>query len=107
MNILRSKTIWKWAALIANILFWVVFSAWSYIVAENCLVIVLMYYTPLGWIYVGIEVFSVAVLIAAAGRQGIRKSVYFLLACHGMIFVIGLEASVFVAYVGGEGSNCL
>jgi hypothetical protein len=108
----RRRYVWKSTTVIVHILLWVGLATWSYLTAglyrfANCWSIIMFYIPPLGFLWLGVGLGSLAVLIASISRPNLRASWWFFAACHGLVLALGLQAAPLAAYLATGQVDCL
>jgi hypothetical protein len=103
----RYNYIWRLGTVLVHTLLWVALAAWSYMTAgdytfASCFPIIMIYFPPLAFIWLAVGICSFAILITSITRPHFRKNAWFLAACHGMVFAIGLQAFPVAAYAAVE-----
>lgn len=93
-------------------LLWLALAAWAYMTAANttfasCFPVIMIYFPPLGFLWFTVGFTSFAILIASISHSQLRKNTWFLVACHGLVFAIGLQAFPVAAYAAVGRVNCL
>lgn len=109
---MRYSYLWRAGSVLMHTLLWVALVTWSYMTAgrytfASCWSIIMFYIPPIGFLWLAVGFSSVAFLIAAISRPQLRKSGWFLAACHGLILAIGLQASPLAAYAAAGQVDCL
>ncbi|MFN7009706.1 MAG: hypothetical protein ACK4PN_06710 [Allorhizobium sp.] len=98
--------------MLMHTLLWVALAIWSYMTAgpytaASCWSIVMLYFPPLGFLWLVVGFSSLAFLIASITRPHLRTSAWFWGACHGLVLAIGLQASPLAAYAAAGQVACL
>lgn len=105
-HLLRTVTV------LLHALLWAALAAWSFMTAghytfASCWHIAMFYIPPLGLLWLGVGLASLAILIASITRPQLRKGAWFLAACHGLVLAIGLQAAPLAAYAAVGQVSCL
>jgi hypothetical protein len=98
--------------VLMHTLIWVALAAWAYMTAgdtafASCFPVIMIYFPPLGFVWFAVGFTSFAILIASILNPQLRKNAWFLVACHGLVFSIGLQAFPVAAYAAVGRVNCL
>jgi hypothetical protein len=93
-------------------LLWIALAAWAYTTAEHttfasCFNVIMIYFPPLTFLWLAVGFTSLAIFIASIFRPHLRQNMWFLAACHGLVFAVGLQAVPVAAYAAVGRVNCL
>jgi len=106
------KALWKLGTVSLHVLLWVAMAAWSYMTAGDytlgsCFSIIMIYFPPLGLLWLAVGFSSLVILIASISRPRMRQSAWFFVAWHGLVIAIGLQAIPLAAYAAAGQVSCL